>query len=218
MPTIIKANYRNLFYNNIEKTIEKYDIKGFVISNISNLNLLEDVLNDTKNNFELIANYTFNIFNNYSVNELKKMEINRFTISPESDRDIVTNLCNTSYLPKELIVYGNTPLMNINYCLSGKTNKCYPTCTARCNSDNKYYLKDRLNMNFRVLFDNIQTVSSIYNSKITSISPNDFDVDCVRVDIIDENIDEINNIVNLVHEGKRLEGKDYTNGNLNREL
>ena len=31
MPTIIKANYRNLFYNNIEKTIEKYDIRGFVI-------------------------------------------------------------------------------------------------------------------------------------------------------------------------------------------
>ena len=218
MPTIIKANYRNLFFNNIEKTIENYDIKGFVISNISNLNLLEDVLNTTKSDFELIANYTFNIFNNYSVNELKKLEINRFTISPESDRDIVTTLCNNSCLSKELIVYGNTPLMNINYCLSGKTNKCYPTCTARCTSNNKYYLKDRLNMNFRVLFDNIQTVSSIYNSKITSISPEDFNVDCVRVDIIDENIDEINNIVNIVYDGKRLEGKEYTNGNLNREL
>ena len=218
MPTIIKANYRNLFFNNIEKTIENYDIKGFVISNISNLNLLEDVLNTTKSDFELIANYTFNIFNNYSVNELKKLEINRFTISPESDRDIVTTLCNNSYLSKELIVYGNTPLMNINYCLSGKTNKCYPTCTARCTSNNKYYLKDRLNMNFRVLFDNIQTVSSIYNSKITSISPEDFNVDCVRIDIIDENIDEINNIVNIVYDGKRLEGKEYTNGNLNREL
>ncbi|MCI8618103.1 MAG: hypothetical protein HFJ60_07740 [Clostridia bacterium] len=218
MPTIIKANYRNLFFNNIEKTIENYDIKGFVISNISNLNLLEDVLNTTKSDFELIANYTFNIFNNYSVNELKKLDINRFTISPESDRDIVTTLCNNSCLSKELIVYGNTPLMNINYCLSGKTNKCYPTCTARCTSNNKYYLKDRLNMNFRVLFDNIQTVSSIYNSKITSISPMDFDVDCVRVDIIDENIDEINNIVNIVYDGKRLEGKEYTNGNLNREL
>ncbi len=218
MPTIIKANYRNLFFNNIEKTIENYDIKGFVISNISNLNLLEDVLNTTKSDFELIANYTFNIFNNYSVNELKKLDINRFTISPESDRDIVTTLCNNSCLSKELIVYGNTPLMNINYCLSGKTNKCYPTCTARCTSNNKYYLKDRLNMNFRVLFDNIQTVSSIYNSKITSISPEDFNVDCVRVDIIDENIDEINNIVNIVYDGKRLEGKEYTNGNLNREL
>ena len=108
--------------------------------------------------------------------------------------------------------------MNINYCLSGKTNKCYPTCTSKCGSSNKYYLKDRMNMNFRVLFDNIQTVSSIYNSKITSISPNDFDVDCVRIDILDESIDEINYIVNQVFNGKRLEGKEYTNGNLNRTL
>ncbi len=218
MPTIIKANYRNLFYNNIEKTIEKYNIKGFVISNISNLDLLKDVLNDTKNHFELISNYTFNIFNNYSINELKNLNVNRFTISPESDREIITNLCNNSCLPKELIIYGNTPLMNINYCLSGKTNRCYPTCTAKCNSDNKYYLKDRLNMNFRVLFDNIQTVSSIYNSKITSISPKDFDVNCVRVDILDETIDKINYIVSQASEGNRLEGKEYTNGNLNREL
>lgn len=108
--------------------------------------------------------------------------------------------------------------MNMNYCLSGKTNKCYPTCTAKCNSNNKYYLKDRLNMNFRVLFDNIQTVSTIYNSKITSISSNDFNVNCARIDILDETIDEINHIAFQVSNGKRLEGKDYTNGNLNREI
>ena len=121
MPTIIKANYRNLFYNNIEKTIEKYDIKGFVVSNISNLKLLENILIDKSNNFELIANYTFNIFNNYSVSELKNLGIDRFTISPESDTEIVTSLCDNSCLPKELIVYGNTPLMNMNYCLNRKS-------------------------------------------------------------------------------------------------
>lgn len=73
-------------------------------------------------------------------------------------------------------------------------------------------------MNFRILFDNIQTVSTIYNSKITSISPSEFDIDCARIDILDENIDEINFIVNQVLNGKRLEGKSYTNGNLNREI
>ena len=120
MPTILKANYRNLFYNIIEKTIEKYDIKGFVISNISNLKLLENLIKDNSHNFDLIANYTFNIFNNYSVNELKNLNISKFTISPESDTDIVTSLCNNNLLPKELIVYGNTPLMNMNYCLTRK--------------------------------------------------------------------------------------------------
>lgn len=218
MPTIIKANYINLFYNNIEKTIKEYDIKGFVISNISNLKLLENILKNDQNCFELISNYTFNIFNNYSVNELKNLGINRFTISPESDTQIITNLCNNSCLPSELIVYGNIPLMNMNYCLNGKSNKCYPDCDSKCKSNNKYYLKDRLNMNFRILFDNIQTVSTIYNSKITSISPKDFDSNYVRIDILDENIEQINYIVSEVFKGNRLEGKEYTNGNLNREL
>ena len=218
MPTIIKANYRNLFFNTIENTIEKYDINGFVVSNISNFKLLENVLENKNHDFELIANYTFNVFNRYSVDELKTLGISRFTISPESNKNIIMNLCNNSCLNKELIVYGNTPLMNINYCLNGKSNKCYPTCTAKCNSNNKYYLKDRINMNFRVLFDNIQTVSTIYNSKITSIVANDFDIDCARIDILDEDIDEINFIVEHVLNGNRLEGKEYTNGNLNKKM
>lgn len=220
MPTIIKSNYRNLFFNNIEKTISNYDIKGFVISNISNLKLLENVL--TCNDFELIANYTFNIFNLYSVNELKNLGINRFTVSPESTKEIIDNLCNSSlccnYLLSELIVYGKTPLMNMNYCVLGKTNKCYPTCSSKCMSGNSYYLKDRLNMKFRILFDNIQTVSTIYNCKTTSISSDGFDIACSRIDILDESIDEINNIVNVVKSGSRLEGKEFTNGNLNREI
>ena len=232
MPTIIKANYRNLIYNNISNTIENHNIKGFVISNISNLKLLEDVLKNPDYNFELIANYTFNVFNLHSVLELKNLGINKYTISPESTKNIINNLSvensgisenGTSelknILPAELIVYGNTPLMNMNYCPLGKTNKCYPTCSSKCNLNNSYYLKDRLNMKFRILFDNIQTVSTIYNCKITSISPNDFtNGNCYRIDILDESIDEINNIVNTVKKGERLEGKEFTNGNLNREI
>ena len=109
--------------------------------------------------------------------------------------------------------------MNMNYCPLGKTNKCYPTCTSKCMTDNSYFLEDRLKMKFRILFDNIQTVSTIYNCKTTSISPNDFSsVNCYRIDILDESIDEINNIVNTVKKGERLEGKEFTNGNLNREI
>lgn len=224
MPTIIKANYRNLFFANIENTIKTYKIKGFIISNISNLLLLEKVVN--KSNFEIIANYTFNIFNLYSINELKNLGINKFTISPESTKEIIDNLCNLTvennnferYLPAELIVYGKTPLMNMNYCVLGKTNKCYPTCESKCMSENSYYLKDRLNMKFRILFDNIQTVSTIYNCKTTSISADCFNTDCLRIDILDESVDEINNIVCTVKNNKRFEGKEFTNGNLNRSI
>ena len=170
----------------------------------------------------------------HSVLELKKLGINKYTISPESTKEIINRLCNfvknstisengtsrlRTLLPAELIVYGKTPLMNMNYCPLGKTNKCYPTCTSKCMTDNSHFLEDRLKMKFRILFDNIQTVSTIYNCKTTSISPNDFSgVNCYRIDILDESIDEINNIVNTVKKGERLEGKEFTNGNLNREI
>ena len=71
-------------------------------------------------------------------------------------------------------------------------------------------------MKFRILPDNIQSVTTIFNSKATSISPKDFNVDFARIDILDESIDEINYALKLVKEGKRFEGKDFTNGNLNR--
>lgn len=73
-------------------------------------------------------------------------------------------------------------------------------------------------MLFPILPDNIQTVTTLFNSKITSISYQDFDIDFARIDILEEDISKINFIVQTVKSGKRLEGKDYTNGNLNREI
>lgn len=213
LPTIIKANYRNLLSSEIENTINKYNVKGFVLSNISNLKLLNQYLNS---NFEFIANYTFNIFNNYTIQELQKLGITRFTISPELDKNTITKLINESN--QELIVYGRTPLMNMNYCPLGKSNKCYPTCKMNCTKNNKYYLKDRMNFKFPLVPDNIQTISTLYNSKITSIAPADFPKTSLRIDILEESVSEIQNIINTVKTGNRLEGLNYTNANLNREI
>lgn len=213
LPTIIKANYRNLLSSNIENTIKKYNIKGFVLSNISNFRLLQEYNNS---NFEFIANYTFNIFNEHTISELQELGIDKFTISPELDKNTITKLIKTSN--QELIVYGRTPLMNMNYCPIGKSNKCYPTCKMNCTNNSKYYLKDRMNFKFPLIPDNIQTVSTLYNSKITSIAPTEFPETSLRIDILEEPVSEIQNIINTVKEGNRLEGLNYTNANLNREI
>lgn len=118
-PTILKENYINLFTKIYKTSIEKYNIKGFVISNIGNIKMLNDLFEDL-NNFKIITNYTFNIFNSHSILELKNLNISTFTISPESDKETINNLSNSNYLQKELIVYGKTPLLNMNYCLLRK--------------------------------------------------------------------------------------------------
>ena len=217
MPTIVKSNYRNLMISNINKTLEKLPIKGFVISNLGNLELLK-LLHIDISNFKIVTNYTLNVFNNFTVQRLKKIGVNKFTPSVELDKNSILNLCNCDILPKELIVYSKLPLMNIRYCLLGKSNSCYPECTAKCNSYKVYELKDRLNMKFRVLPDNIQTVTTILNCKTLSISPESFNADSVRIDILDEDIGSINDIVDIVMDNKRCEGKDFTNGNLNRDI
>ena len=212
LPTIIRNNYYNLIQKNMSKILRKYNIKGFVISNIGNFELLEPY----KNDYNFIGNYTLNVFNNLSIKEL---HCNTVTLSPELNKVDLQNILNeNNNINTELIVYGRTPLMNSNYCLLGKTNKCYTNCQHLCNTFYKFYLKDRLGFLFRVIPDNIDTVTTIYNSKITSIEHKDLAVNSVRIDALDENIDELNNIINKVKLGEKLEGSDYTNGNLNREI
>ena len=212
MPTIMRKNYNKLISNNLEEILKIYKLKGFVVSNIGNLELLKNY----KNDYEFICNYTFNIYNDLTIRELP---YNVITLSPELNKLDLQKLVN-NYNSSELIVYGRTPLMNSNYCLLGKTNKCYTTCSHICTNDinKKFYLKDRLGFLFRVLPDNIDTVTTIYNSKITSIEHKDIFVDSVRIDILDESISDINDIINIVKTGQKLEGKDFTNGNFNKEI
>ena len=209
MPVIIRENYNNLIKNNLPNILENFNIKGFVISNLGNLELLHKY----KNNYKFICNYTLNIFNDLTLNELNCSTV---TLSPELNKIDIENINNLNKC--ELIVYGKTPLMNSNYCLLGKSNKCYASCDKKCNSNNKYYIKDRLGFLFRVIPDNIQTITTIYNSKTTSIEHTSLPVNSIRIDILDESIEEINNIIRIVSSGNKLEGNDYTNGNLNKTI
>ncbi len=212
MPTIIRRNYNNIILQNLKNILNLYHINGFVISNIGNFELLKNY----KPDYEFICNYSFNVFNSLTIKELHS---NTITLSPELNKLDLQNLCNSHLSCNlEIIAYGRTPLMNTNYCLLGKTNKCYPSCKHLCNTENKYYLKDRLGLLFRIIPDNLQTITTIYNSKITFIESKDIYVDSVRIDILDESINEINNIINVINSGEKLEGSNYTNGNFNKDI
>ncbi len=211
LPTILKDNYRNITFNRLEEIIETYNIKGIVISNIANA----DTLIETEKNLEIVGNFTLNVFNSSSIVELQKLGVNAITLSPELDKETLKNLASISPIPTELMVYGRIPLMNMGYCLLGHANRCYPTCESPC-KQNKYYLKDRLGYKFKLHQDNVQTITTLYNSKILSIPFDDINIDIARISVFEENIEEINNIVNTVKTGNIFSGEDYTYGNFNR--
>ena len=213
MPPIVTANYSNIVALNINKALSTYNIAGFVISNASSL---YNIKKDEYKNYEFISNYSMNVYNDYTISELGRLGIGCVTLSSELNKTDIQNI--HSSVDKELTVYGRVRLMITKYCLLGCANMCYPTCDMKCKSGSKYYLKDRLGFLFRIIPDNMKTITSIYNSKILSIDYSDLNIDYARIDVLEENIDEINNVIKTVKSGRRFYGSNYTNGHLNRSV
>lgn len=212
LPTITKANYAKLIKNNINE-ISKH-VNGFVLSSIGQLEYLDNIQT------ELIANYTFNIFNTYTISTLKNLGLTKVILSPELSKPQLNALGDD--LKREIVAYGNTCVMTSEHCPIGSicgdfngTNKCSMPCTKPLD---KYYLKDRMNFNFRIISDNIDCQSQIFNTKITSIETKDLNVDSIRIDIIDESVGQAQEIINIHKQGKKMSGENYTNGHINRPV
>ena len=211
LPLIMRENYKKLFNSNIEKILNTYTIKGFIVSNIGNIELLKNF----KNDYNFIGNYSLNVFNNFTYNELFNLGINIISLSPELNETDYNGFMN--FQNSELIVYGNIPIMNINYCPLSKNNKCPKDCNHYCMKNTNYYLLDRLGFKFEIIPDNIDCITTIYNSKTLSIMPNEIH-SSLRLDFIHENVDTINSIIKSVKNNKKLEGKNFTNGNWHRDI
>ena len=210
IPTIVRDNFRNVFYNNFDEKVNKFNIKGLVISNLSGIEFMMKYVGK----LDIVSKYTLNIYNNHTIDELKKVGVNRVTISPELDTDTLIDLCNNSSLSTEFLVYGKLPVMHIQYCPLGKSNKCYPTCSMKCKTSNRFYLEDKLGYKFEFVPDNMQTITKIYNSKINSIDYAKFPFDSCLISITDE--DNLDEIIYNVKNNIKFDGKNYTNGNLNK--
>ena len=206
LPAITKSNYEKLLYNNLPKIAER--VEGIVISNLSQIYEIEKLgINGKK----LVANYTMNIENNFTVEELKRLGVCKYIVPPEAEKETIRGL--TENIEKETIVYGRTLLMTTEYCTIGTLKNCPAMCQK-----GRYTLKDRMGFEFPIYTDRINCNNLIYNSKITSISYKDLQTDSIKIDILEETREEIQRIIDIQKRGERLEGQDYTNGNLNREI
>ena len=206
LPTVTKSNYEELIYNNLPKIAEK--VEGIVVSNLSQIYEIEKLGIKGK---KIVANYTMNIENNFTVEELKKLGVCKYIVPPEAEKDTIQGL--TRNIEKETIVYGRTLLMTTEYCTIGALKNCPAMCQK-----GKYTLKDRIGFEFPIYTDRVNCNNLIYNSKITSISYKDLDTDSIRIDILEETQEKIQEIIDIQKRGERLEGQVYTNGNLNREI
>lgn len=209
LPAITKSNYDKLFDSNLKNILSK-DIEGIVISNLSHIEMLKKYEDDIKG-LDIIANYTLNITNNNIIKELENLKASKYIVPPELDKESIQSL--EGNIEKEIIVYGRTLLMTTEYCTIGTLKNCPAICEK-----GTYKLKDRMGFEFPIYTDRVNCNNLIYNSKITSISYKGLNADSIRIDILEESEEEIQKIIDTHKNEDRLEGENYTNGNLNREI
>mgnify|MGYP002868723253 CR=1 FL=1 len=193
------------------------NVDGFVLSHLGQLDFLHEL--EDASHLSLIANHTFNTFNTYTIEELSHLGFSKVILSPELTKNQINALGGN--IEREIVAYGNICVMTSEYCPVGTISGNFSShsgCTMPCTKGGKYYLRDRLNMDFRVLPDNIDCQSQIFNAKITSIETNDLNIDSIRIDVIDEDVTSLQEIIDTHKYGKKLSGEQYTNGHINRPV
>lgn len=194
MPLVILERDIDNYISLIDKILNRYDIEGFVLSNYSDLQLIKKY----KNKYKFITNYSFNVYNSNTCNELKNQGVDIITHSIELNNSDSKKI-STNYNNKmERIIYGKVNLFNMRYDL------------LDVDSDGYYINIDNDNGNYDVLKLKQGINTRILSSKILSIGDYHYN-DSLRLDFNNESIDEINKVIKLTLNRKYISGNNYKN-------
>ena len=142
--------------------LEKYQEKLKGIS-ISNLGLLKLIKKD--HNLKIHGDTALNIFNNWTIEALRDMGLESFSLSQELNLGQIKNLNENTISRLESVVYGRIKVMTTRNCPFSPMKNCKDDreCGS-CQLARKVYLEDRKGQLLAV--ERINSVSKIYDSKI----------------------------------------------------
>lgn len=204
LDTCMELGVENIIVNNKElmndKTIYKiprdnikhdYNYKKLLVTDYASLDKYRNHSTD----------YFLNVTNHYSLNYISKYA-SKIMLSVENSMDNIKDIMNESNSNVEVLIYGNIELMIMKYCpLNTIVNKD-KICRV-CQSDNKYYLKDRNNKLYR-LENNKDTHSTvILNCNKTNLIDKidelkKYGVTNFRIEFLDETKEEVKEIIERV--------------------
>lgn len=142
----------------------------------------------------IITDYYLNITNHHSINLLNSYNVKRNTLSVELDdykiKDIVKYSNNI-----ELIIYGRLELMVMKYC---PLKKCLGYCNNCKNSNDKFYLEDKLGNRYPMTRNNCITHIMHHEvlDKIDNINTYmDMGINNYRLELFDEDKYQVQELI-----------------------
>ncbi len=147
----------------------------------------------------VVSDYYLNIANNYSIDLLRRNNVQRITLSCELDYDKIKKL-NTNY-NLELIIYGRVELMVMKYC---PLKKLLNHCSVCKDNTNKYYLESMQGKKYPIIVDNNHLTHNLHCTNINYIDDINkyinLGIKSYRIELFDETSKEVNNIINKIRQ------------------
>jgi len=200
------------YLNTITKN-NKYNIEGIDSILLGNLEHL-DIFKNVENKY---CDFSFNIFNSYSLEVLKDIyHIKGVNLSFELNLDEIKQI--KSDIETEITVYGRLPLMISEHCTIGSEMVGKNNCNM-CEKS-QFFLKDRKDEMFPIITDRENCRMQILNSKILFSSEVVKElkgkVDYFRVYFFDESTEERRKVIKAVKNGEKVSSNKYTSGHFYR--
>lgn len=207
LPVITRGNTQDLIYKAVEKA-NSWEMDGFLAGNPGTVRFLKE-----NTRFRIFGDTGLNIFNSASLREAELIGLEGVTLSAELTLEQINSMAKPSGLGIEAAVYGRLPLMVSEYCPVGsitggfgKNRKCGGSC-----SKGDYSLRDRKDVEFPVVCDNISCRSTILNSNVLFIPDliNGLtlgEYGSLRLYIWNEPVEQVNELCRL-HKDLKLKGR-----------
>ena len=206
MPPMIYERNCEIVYAKVDEIVKDYAIKGIVLSNVSDLTLINKY---GKKSLEYISGNHLHIYNHFTADRLMEMGVWTGTYSLELPFIGCVSLKKNTCLPMQQIVFGHPDLMHMKYCLLSHINECV-NC-GRCNDEKYKALELNGEAEFLVKIDKFQTETVLYSKKTYSADTTRIIGDSLRFDFLDESVLEMNTIIGDVKYGYFYTGDGYMN-------
>ena len=204
MPPMIYERNCEFVYSKVDLILNEYDVKGIVLSNVSDLILLKSY--GTKH-LKYVSGDHLHICNHFTADKLMQMGIETGTLSQELPYESYSMLKKATKLPIQQIIFGHPDLMHMKYCLLSHSNEC-----IHCGCCKKYRnLELRGEAEFDIRIQEFQTETILYSKRILSLNTDCISADSVRLDFLGETVEEMNYIINDLRYGYYYTGIDYIN-------
>jgi len=205
LPRIDLNHEKEKIWYNLENT----SIDGYLLRTYGQVYQLKNT------NKDKILDYTFNIFNQISVDYWLKSDMKVLTLSPELNYDELKAFRGKGL---EIIGYGHLPVMITKQCIIGNTiggrlTDCH--CSNKGNKE-KCKLRDRKKELFPIEQDCSSCMAVIYNGKPIMLLKDlerilSLPVNSIRLDFNFEEKNEIKDIIESYIDNKEIYFKKYKN-------